>query len=103
MSNSVLAIQNGFDFQAKFFWLKATLLFRDGSNAVRISWEKDAAPGFDDVVIYYSPAKTRGRVVFDTEYFQLKFHVTHNDAFTYENLTVPAFDRSYLRIITQKT
>lgn len=92
MADSVLAVQQGFDFQAKYFWYKACKLYVKNSNVVNIGWEISDVPGFDDVALYYQPAKlsTYGYEVI-REYYQLKFHVSHNSAFSCEALTQPEF------------
>jgi len=88
MSDAVIARQQGDDYQARFFWYKACKLYLRDTNAVRVAWEKNESPGFDDVSIYYSPAKSdkvTGNEI-DSEYFQVKFHVDHDKGFTCDAL-----------------
>lgn len=93
MSNAVIARQQGDDYQAKFFWYKACNLYRQNSTAVKVAWEFNDSPGFDDVSIYYNPAildKTSGLEI-HSEFFQVKFHVDHSKGFTCDALMDPAF------------
>lgn len=88
MSNAVIARQQGDDYQARFFWYKACKLYLRGTNAVKVAWEKNESPGFDDVSVYYSPArldKVTGNEI-DSEYFQVKFHVDHDRGFNCDAL-----------------
>ena len=64
MADSVLAIQKGFEFQAKFFWYKACSLYRLGSTAVEINYEAGGVPGFDDVTISFNPPRSKKRYLF---------------------------------------
>jgi len=82
----------GDDYQALFFWIRASKLFHpDDSHVCRVAFE--AGPkAFDDVVVWYSPPRTDwdGRV-FSTEYHQVKFHLTDDGVFTWQSLMDPAF------------
>ena len=92
MSKAVIARQKGDAYQAKFFWLKACDILTDDS-AERICWEMDDAGGFDDVVLFFKEPrldKSTGRS-YTREYYQVKFHVSHNRAFSCEALTDPSF------------
>ncbi|MGF7230305.1 SAVED domain-containing protein [Arachidicoccus sp.] len=93
MSNSVIARQQGDDYQAKYFWYKACKLYQQNSTAVKIAWEKNDSPGFDDVSIFYQPAKldrTTGKEI-HSEYFQVKFHVDHDRGFSCAAFMDPSF------------
>ena len=93
MSNAVIARQQGDDYQAKFFWYTACKLYLQNSTAVKVAWEYNDSPGFDDVSIYYNPAildKTTGLEI-HSEFFQVKFHVDHSKGFTCDALMDPAF------------
>lgn len=103
MADSVLAIQKGFEFQAKFFWYKACSLYRPGSTAVEITYEADGVPGFDDVTISFDPPRlsTYGYSV-SRECYQVKFHVDHSRAFDVEALTDPSFIGAVSESLLQK-
>lgn len=93
MSNAVIARQQGDEYQAKFFWYKACNLYRRDSNAVKIAWEFNDSPGFDDVSIYYDPAildLTTDQKI-QAKFFQVKFHVDHSKGFSCEALMDPTF------------
>ncbi|OOG76918.1 SAVED domain-containing protein [Flavobacterium sp. A45] len=103
MADSVLAIQKGFEFQAKFFWYKACSLYRPGSTAVEITYEAESVPGFDDVTISFDPPRlsTYGYSV-SRECYQVKFHVDHSRAFDVDALTDPAFIGAVSESLLQK-
>lgn len=90
MANAVVPRLQGDDMQARFFWYKAADLFLD-DNIARVGYEIDGARAFDDVVVYYHrpPADLKGPALAD--FYQVKFHVAHNDAFTWKALIDPAF------------
>ncbi len=93
MSDAVIARQQGDTYQAKFFWYKACKLYLQNSNAIKIAWEVNDSPGFDDVSIYYDPPKldlSHGKEIF-AEYFQVKFHVDQNLGFSCDRLMDPSF------------
>lgn len=103
MADSVLAIQKGFEFQAKFFWYKACSLYRPGSTAVEITYEADGVPGFDDVTISFNPPRlsTYGYNV-SKECYQVKFHVDHSRAFDVDSLMDPVFIGAVSESLLQK-
>lgn len=103
MADSVLAIQQGFEFQAQYFWHKACLLYTKNSNITHVGWEIRDTPGFDDVAIYYNPAKesTYGYPILK-EFFQVKFHVSHSNAFTCAALADPTFIGATSQSLLQK-
>jgi hypothetical protein len=103
MADSVLAIQNGFEYQALFFWYQASKLYLNESNVNQVAWEIDNLPGFDDVSLSYSPPKkSRYGYDVDQEYFQVKFHVAHNNAMTFESLIDPSFIGAVTESVLQK-
>lgn len=93
MSNAPVALLQGHDYQARYFWVHAsTLRHPDHSNVVEVSYEADGPKGFDDVIIRYSPGRPSNwahRV--STDYHQIKFHVTAAGRFGYEDLISPDF------------
>jgi hypothetical protein len=92
LANSVDAIVQGFDYQARFFWVHAAALrSRDHENVVEVSYEADDLRAFDDVVVRYDPPRrSSGPYGVAVDYHQIKFHVVA-DSFGYENLIDPKF------------
>lgn len=78
MTNAVVTIQDGFTFQARYFWLKATALLDPGKAVVRVGFES-GPKSFDDVWVEYAPGRgpldPRGAPVRRVHH-QCKFHVT---------------------------
>jgi hypothetical protein len=103
MADSVLALQNGFEYQALFFWYHASKLYVNGSNVNEIGWEINNSPGFDDVSISYAPPK-RSRYGYDVdrEYFQVKYHVARNNAMTFSSIIDPSFIGATSESLLQK-
>lgn len=92
MSRSVAAINQGGEYQALLFWLEAARLFMPYSPVGRVGYEHQAVRSFDDVVVLYSrPVLDEWGEPVSADYYQSKFHVTYNGAFTYSNLIDPAF------------
>lgn len=93
MADAVIANWDGHDYQARYFWIHASGL-RDPEQpfVVEVSYEADGPKGFDDVVVRYSPGKS-GRRSFAVEvaHYQVKFHVSQQGRFGYEDLTNPDF------------
>lgn len=93
MTDAVIAINHGFDYQSRFFWVHAALL-RDPAHpyVVEVTYEADGPKAFDDVVVRYDPARaTTGAERIGVDYFQIKYHEGMGPPFTYEDLVNPAF------------
>lgn len=93
MANSVTALLQGHDYQARIFWLYATAL-RDPKqpHVAKVSYEADSPKAFDDVVVLYDPPRvSMGPNRISADHYQIKFHVTHAGGFGYEDLTKPGF------------
>jgi hypothetical protein len=92
MANAVDARFQGDDYQARYFWLQVVRLFRPNTRVTRVGWEVDNASGFDDVVAYYDGGQGDGDdPCVAADYFQIKFHVTYQPAFTAAALIDPGF------------
>lgn len=92
MANSVTAIYQGQDYQARLFWREACRLFWPHSKVLRVGHEIDGVKAFDDVSAKYSePLCDERGDYYQADYYQVKFHVDHAGAFTCENLMDPAF------------
>lgn len=94
MAKSIVARRNGDIYQARVFWLKL-LELRTNDYMESITFESDEVCFVDDIVVSYREPildhVTGRRVVRDL--FQCKYHMTLNDAFTCENLTLPDFTK----------
>jgi hypothetical protein len=92
MADSIVARQQGDDFQASFFWLEASKLYQPCTNVEAVEWESKISPtGFDDVVVRYKPGIIDGKKTIQNDSYQLKFHVDHNRGLTYEAFAEPEF------------
>ena len=92
MAKSTIPITEGFDYQARWFWIQATRLFRPDTKVVQVDYEANSPRGFDDVIVHYNPPiKDEFDKPVHMDCFQLKFHVCKNGAFTYESLMDPKF------------
>ena len=78
MTNAVVSIHDGFAFQSRYFWLKATALLDPGKAVVRVGFES-GPKSFDDVWVEYAPGRgpldPRGTPVRRVHH-QCKWHVT---------------------------
>ena len=92
MASAVIARTEGDDYQARFFWLQVCRLFQPHTKVTRVGYEVAEAKSFDDVVVSYSPPANddRGGEV-TTDYFQVKFHVSQNEAIQFVSLMNPEF------------
>ena len=93
MADSVVAIWDGHDYQARYFWIHASgLRDKEKPFIVEVSYEADGPKGFDDVVVRYNPGR-KGRRSFAVEvaHHQVKFHVNQSGRFGYADLVEPEF------------
>src|SRR5690606_26063022 len=92
MADSVVARQQGDDFQARLFWMNAVHLLDDKSSIQKVLYET-GPKAFDDVVVMHSAEGARqdhrGRPIL-IDHMQCKWHVRPGD-FGYEHLTDPEF------------
>lgn len=92
MARAVSARMQGDDYQARFFWLQICRLFQTHTKVASVGYEVEDARAFDDVVVIYKPSVNDGRGgVVTTDYFQVKYHVSQDDAVTFESLMDPHF------------
>lgn len=93
MAKAIAARRNGDEYQARVFWLKL-LELRTNDYVKSVTLESDRVSFVDDVVVSYSePIKdqTTGKREVVCDFFQCKYHMTQNGAFTHENLIDPKF------------
>ena len=92
MANTIIPQRKGYEYQARFLWLKL-LELRTDDHIESVTFESDEVSFVDDVVVSYGePIKdpqTGKQVVRDL--FQCKYHIAQNNAFTQENLIDPNF------------
>ncbi|MET3649836.1 SAVED domain-containing protein [Phyllobacterium ifriqiyense] len=95
MADAIVARQQGDDFQARYFWLQASLLLDETSPVRRVLFET-GPKAFDDVVVEYdangAPQDHTGKPVL-RDHMQLKWHVRPGD-FGYEDFANPDFTNS---------
>lgn len=92
MSSTTIPLSQGNDYQARFFWLQASRLFQDHTKVIKVGFEIDSVRAFDDVAVYFGKPIPDGQGGETTaHYYQVKFHVANNGAFTWRNLADPEF------------
>lgn len=93
MAKSVVALHQGFDYQARWFWNEALRLFRSDPVLERVAIEAPAPVGFDDIVSHL--VRPRDRDVWGNpvglDGFQAKFHVDHSKVIRAADLADPNF------------
>ena len=92
MANSTVALQSGFDYQARFFWLNAFDLLVPERRVREVCFEADHPKTFDDVVVHYeTPVARGGNERIAIECYQIKWHVNAGGRFGFADLADPAF------------
>lgn len=96
----VAARMKGDNYQGRFFWYQAALLFFDNSHVERVAAEHDAASGVDDVAVFYKVPGVfdSGRYV-QADYFQVKYHLDHRDQYSADALTDPSFVNAEISLL----
>lgn len=89
MSNSLSAINDGIDFQARLFWIKACDLLNPKSSVAHVKYER-GPKGFDDISVLYDPPMYMAGRHIECEHFQCKWHVRPG-SFTGADLCLPSF------------
>jgi len=95
MAKSIIARRQGDEYQARVFWLYALQLLTN-DYVESVIFESDQVSFMDDLVVKYNPQIVEpltGEKI-DCRYFQCKYHVVYNGAFTYKNLIDPKFINS---------
>lgn len=90
MAKAVAARTFGDDYQTRVFWLQACRMFEDRSKVVAVEIEAANIKSLDDVVVYYS-GMFEGEDSINADYYQVKFHMASNGAFTWRGMMDPAF------------
>lgn len=92
MNKSINARDQGDDYQRLFFWHYALKMFNPYTGVEKIVYEADNVKSFDDVVVYYKEDKPCLDCMHNSiniDFFQVKFHVTNDNAFTWDGLMDP--------------
>jgi len=94
MNKQINARMQGDDYQALFFWYFALKMFYPHTGVKKVVYEADNVKSFDDVVVYYKkdkPGLDCNNNPINIDFFQVKFHVTNSNAFTWNGLMDPKF------------
>ena len=91
MAKAIAARLLGDDYQSRMFWIQVCRMFDVGSKITKVEIEAEDAKSLDDVVVHFDPPLIDNDEEVKTEYYQVKFHVTHKGAFTWQALIDPAF------------
>lgn len=92
MSNATTALQSGFNYQARVFWLNAFDLLIPEKRVLEVCFEADDPKAFDDVVVHYeTPIPRGGPERITAECHQVKWHVSGGGRFGFVDLADPAF------------
>lgn len=92
MNKSINARDQGDDYQRLFFWYHALKMFYPHTGVEKVIYEADNVKSFDDVVVYYKEDKPCLDCMHNSiniDFFQVKFHVTNDNAFTWDGLMDP--------------
>lgn len=90
MAKAVAARTFGDDYQARVFWLHACRMFEDRSKVIAVEIEAENIKSLDDVAVYYS-GMFEAEDPINADYYQVKFHVASNGAFTWHGMMDPSF------------
>lgn len=96
MTRAVAAPQKGYSYQALFFWLRA-LQLKTNDFVESVTLECPKVHVVDDVVVCYAEGGIADRATssrIETDYYQLKYHVKQNGAFSSESLLDPNFSNT---------
>jgi hypothetical protein len=96
MTRAVAAPQKGYSYQGLFFWLCA-LRLKTNDFVESVTLECPKVHVVDDVVVCYAEGgvldHTTGLRI-ETDYYQLKYHVSQNGAFSSGSLLDPGFSNT---------
>jgi len=103
MAKQIVARQQGDDYQARWFWLRACELLDDFTEVERVVHEDAELKSFDDVAVYYRSGHMDERgMPLDAVFYQVKFHVRSAGALTAESLCDPSFIGAKTRSLLQR-
>lgn len=96
MTRAVSAPQKGYSYQALFFWL-CVLQLKTSDYVKCVTLECPEVHVVDDVVVSYAEGGILDRAAgsrIETDYYQLKYHVNQNEAFSSKSLLDPKFSNT---------
>ncbi len=96
MTRAVAAPQKGYSYQALFFWLCA-LPLKTNDYVKSVTLDCPEVHVVDDVVVVYGEGGILDRATgsrIETDYYQLKYHVSQNGAFSSASLLDPKFSNT---------
>lgn len=91
MAKAIAARLLGDDYQSRMFWIQVCRMFDERSRIVRVELEAENVKSLDDIVVHFDPALICDGEEVTAEYYQVKFHVTNQGAFTWQALMDPTF------------
>ena len=76
MARAVSARQQGEEYQARAFWLKACRLFQPHTKVNKVGYEIEEMPHFDDIAVFYGDGASgwQGNAL-DSDYYQVKWQL----------------------------
>jgi hypothetical protein len=92
MAKAISARRQGDEYQARWFWIHL-LGLRINDYVESVCLESDRISFVDDIVVKYREPindSITGKQI-SLDFYQCKYHVTQNGAFTYKNLLNPSF------------
>lgn len=103
MARTVSARQQGDEYQARAFWLKACRLFQPHTKVNKVGYELEEMPHFDDIAVFYGDGASgwHGNAL-DADYYQVKWHVDQSGSLTCESLVNPEFIGSHRSSLLQR-
>lgn len=89
MNKSIIARQDGDEYQQLYFWYYAMRLFNSDEGIEKIEFESNERKYFDDFVVFYkkeSYPKNYLNNSISKEFFQIKYHVRNTELLSIDNL-----------------
>ncbi|MBI4525146.1 MAG: SAVED domain-containing protein [Deltaproteobacteria bacterium] len=91
MAKAIAARLFGDDYQSRVFWIQVCRMFDERPKVAKVELEARNIKSLDDVVVHFDPPLIDNGEELRAEYYQVKFHVAHKGAFTWEALMDPTF------------
>ncbi len=91
MAKAIAARLLGDDYQSRMFWIQVCRMFEERSRIVSVELEAENVKSLDDIVVHFDPPLICDSEEVKAEYYQIKFHVTNQGAFTWQALMDPTF------------
>ncbi len=99
----IAARLGGDDYQARFFWYHAASLLLPNTSVHRVKLEDSEVAYLDDVTVHHFPPGRLDRGVNAlVDYYQVKFHVDHTDAYCADGLLDASFIGSKTKSLLER-